>query len=281
MPSAPDRATPEVSSSDTVDAIVAASKRATSFPLRLEFLQQREKGKLVPGPLAGLVKVGDLRAVRLYLLLVTKAGSDPWDAALPATAWARALGIQLPESSTARSTISKTWLRLERHNLVRRERHKRLADVFLLREDGFGGDYSSPGGVGDRYFRVPLALWTAGPPGTAARWYQVLTLPELTVLLIARSLSDGFWLPQERGPEWYGVSADTIHRGLDGLVRHDLLSVDKTFKKAPLSAVGYTAEHHYTLLAPFGPIGRKRGARAPKAGVRRSSTTSRAARQRP
>jgi hypothetical protein len=167
----------------------------------------------------------------------------------------------LPESKTARSTISKIWLRLERHRLVDRKRHERLADVFLLREDGSGDAYTSPGEVGDRYLRVPLAFWREGPAGTGSRWFHEMSVPELSVLLIARSLSDGFWLPQERGPEWYGISADTINRGIGGLSRLGLLQVDKKFKKAPLSAVGYTAEHHYTLLPPFGPVGRKAGTR--------------------
>jgi len=147
-------------------------------------------------------------------------------------------------------------MRLERHGLVTRKRSRRLADVYLLREDGLGGTYTSPGEVRDRYIRVPLSLWREGPR-EAKRWYQVLTLPELAILLIGRSLSDGFRLPFEMGPEWYGISADTVARGIAGLREHGVLRMDQTFKKAPLSPVGYTAEHRYTLLEPFGPVGRK------------------------
>ena len=68
--------------------------------------------------------------------------------------------------------------------------------------------------------------------------------------------------PQEKGPEWYGMSADTISRGITGLKEHNLLLVNKTFKLAPLSPVGYTEENRYTLAAPFGPVGRKRAQRA-------------------
>jgi hypothetical protein len=140
---------PTVSAADTVDEIVTASKRKADFPLRRVFLQRVADEGLVPGPLAGLVKAGDLRALLLYLLLVTKASSPPWDAALPAAVWARSLDLPLPGSKTARSTISKMWLRLERHGLVSRLRTRRLADVFLLREDGSGDIYTSPGEVGD------------------------------------------------------------------------------------------------------------------------------------
>jgi hypothetical protein len=237
-----------------------------------------EDGDTAGGPLAQLVKAGDARALHLYLLLATKASSAPWNAALPATVWARALGIPLPETKTARSTISKTWLRLERHRLVARSRRERLADVFLLREDGSGDEYTSPGEVGDRYFQVPLALWQQGPE-ESRRWYQVLSLPELAVLLIARSLSDGFRLPYEMGPKWYDISADTISRGIDGLRKHGLIRVDKVFKKAPLSPVGYTAEHHYTLLNPFGPVGRRSG-KATRAKAAKKLTPKKAIRKR-
>ena len=145
---------------------------------------------------------------------------------------------------------------------VARSRTQRLADVRLLREDGSGANYTSPGAVGETYFRVPLALWQAGPEDSR-RWYQVLTLPELAVALIARSLGDNFRLPYEMGPDWYGISADTIGRGVQGLADKNLLKVDKRFKKAPLSPVGYTAEHRYTLLQPLGPVGRRSGHRVP------------------
>jgi hypothetical protein len=264
---------PAVSGAETVDAIVIASKRRGHFRIRREFFQQIENGVPVPGPIAPLVKAGDLRALQLYLLLLTKASSEPWDSALPATVWARALGLPLPETKTARSTISKIWLRLERHGLVTRSRSKRWADVFLLREDGSGLPYTSPGKVGDHYIRVPLALWSTGPD-ESRRWYQVLSLPELAVLLIARSLSDGFWLPYERGPEWYGISADTIGRGMASLSKHELIHIDKTFKKAPLSAVGYTEERRYTLQPPFGPVGHRGSNPVPFGRTLRDTTLS-------
>lgn len=271
MSKAADELTPPTSSaSDAVDEIVRASKRKQYFPIRLEFLQRTIDGKRVPGPARHLVQAGDRRGLQLYLLLLTKASASPWDAALPAAGWARALDLPLPDTKTARSTISKVWMRLERHGLVRRERRARLADVFLLREDGEREPYESPGEVKDRYFRVPLDLWTTGPDEDH-RWYQVLSLPELVVLLIGRSLGDNFRLPAESGPDWYGFSADTISRGIGGLQQHGLLTVHKEYKKAPLSAVGYTAEHRYTLQQPFGPVGRRSGAPAKRTPAKKST----------
>ncbi len=255
---------PTAGPADAVDEIVRISKRKKHTPIRNEFLQREDNGKKLPGPASSLVTAGDHRGLLLYLLLITKASSEPWNAALPAAAWARSLGIPLPESKTARSTISKTWLRLERRGLIERgPRKKRLADVFLCAENGSKDPYTAPGAVGDRYFRVPLELWTEGPQSDR-RWYQDLNLPELYVMLLGRSLGDDFRLPVESAPEWYDVSADTVNRGLLGLQSKGLIVVDQTFKIAPLSAVGYTAEHRYTLQAPFGPVGRRSGAPAPK-----------------
>ena len=72
---------------------------------------------------------------------------------------------------------------------------------------------------------------------------------------IALSLNDEFRLPAEDMPDWYGISADTASRGLKGLIGHGLLDIKKHYKSAPLSPVGYTADHLYTLQQPFGPKG--------------------------
>lgn len=248
---------PVASAADTVDQIVAASRRTgKGFPLRRTFIQRSDNnGDIRPGPLAALVAAGDQRGLLLFLLLLTKASSKPWDAGLPAAVWARALGLDLPNSKTATSTVSKIWLRLERHQLVTREHRRRMAIVTLLREDGTAAAYSLPGETGESYLKVPFALWQTGPDDDH-RWYQVLTLPELAVLLIACSHGDGFRLPLEKGPDWFGISADTLARGINRLGKRGLLATDKTYKKAPFSPVGYTAEHRYTLQAPFGPVGK-------------------------
>ena len=73
--------------------------------------------------------------------------------------------------------------------------------------------------------------------------------------MIALSLNDEFRLPAEDMPDWYGISPDTAGRGLKGLIGHGLLDVREHYKTAPPSAVGYTADHLYTLQRPFGPKG--------------------------
>lgn len=250
---------------ETVDAILVQANR-DHLPLRVGFLQRVVNGVKEPGPMAEFVRSSDARALVQYLLAVRKASVAPWDATLPAAVWARALGIELPASKSACSAVSKAWHRIESRQLIVRGRVRRLASVTLLREDSSGVAYTHPADdPNPRYFKVPDAFWSTGPNidtatdadagDTNARWYQVLTVPEMAVLLIALSSADGFRLPFESAPDWYGISADTAYRGIHGLMDHGLLTQRQLFKKAPLSPLGYTAEHHYTLAAPFGPKG--------------------------
>ena len=194
---------------------------------------------------------GDRRALLLYALALAKTSAEPWDTALPAPVWARALGIEQLETAAAAVAMSRAWGRLEDRNLVRRGRSGRNAHIHMLKEDGSGNRYEHPGLVGDRYLQVPDAFWRAGPGDE--RWYRVLTLPEIAMLLIALSLRDEFRLPSESAPDWYGISADTASSGLGGLAGRGLLKVVKRFRTTPLSPVGYTVQNVYTLQDPFGP----------------------------
>ncbi|HMR94328.1 MAG TPA: hypothetical protein PKE05_02220 [Microthrixaceae bacterium] len=240
---------PVATAAETVEAILNEGGRDHS-PIRISFLQRADDGSKSPGPLAEFVTNGDRRGLLLYLLLIAKATTSPWDAALPSAVWARALGVPLPNSKGAASSISKTWLRLEQRGLVSRERSKRRAKITLLREDGSGAAYTHPGTEGG-YFKLPHAFWREGPAADQ-RWSQLLTLPELAMLLIACSHKARFRLPLESAPEWYGISADTASRGFHGLETSGALIIDRTYKSAPLAPAGYTSENRYTLRPPFG-----------------------------
>lgn len=241
---------PAPTAEETVDAILATARRRRT-PLRHSFLQQGSPRDPKPGPLKALVSSGNRRAIRLYMLAQAKASAEPWDVSLPASVWARALGLGHLDGRAAAVAISRLWQCLEEQKLVRRDRSGRSALIQMLKEDGSGNPYSHPGQMGDRYLQVPNALWQTGPGDE--RWYRVLALPETAVLLIALSLREEFRLPAERAPAWYGISADTASRGLGGLVGHGLLKVAKNFKATPLSPVGYTVHSTYTLQDPFGP----------------------------
>ena len=234
----------------TIDAVLETVGRSHT-PLRWTFVQQGSLRVPRPGPLQDFVTRGARRTLLLYLLAVAKASSQPWDTSLPSAVWARALGMKHPQSQAAGVTISRTWQRLAEQNLVHRNRNGRIARIQLLKEDGSGDKYSHPGKVGDRYLQLSNALWTAGT--AAGRWYRVLSLPEISMLLIALSLRGPFRLPSERVPDWYGISAATATRGLGGLVGRGLLTVEQRYMNTPLSAAGYTAFNLYTLQAPFEP----------------------------
>ena len=233
---------------DTVDAIVSSTQRG-AFPLRRTFIQQKQGGASRPGPLAAFVAAGDRTALLLYFLALTKASQSPWDVSLHSAVWARAIGLPDPLSGTARGRISKAWTRLVDRRLVTRARRNRLATFTLLCEDGSGDEYTRPKAS---FVNVPHGLWTTGP-SKSPRWFEALTLPELTFLIIGLSNLDEFPLPVERGPDYYGISADTLQRGSTGLRRHRLLTVRRQRITAPLAPQGVSWENRYTLKPPFGP----------------------------
>ena len=235
---------------ETIDAILAAAGREGT-PLRHAFIQQGTRRDPEPGPLMAFVASGNRRGLLLYLLALAKASAEPWDISLPAAVWARALGLRQLDTRAAAVAISRLWKHLEEQQLVRRGRSGRCARIDMLKEDGSGSRYEHPGQLGERYLQIPDAFWLTGPGDE--RWFRVLALPEITMLLIALSLRDGFRLPSESAPAWYGISADTASRGLGGLAGRGLLRVDKRFQKTPLSPIGYTVQNLYTLQDLFGP----------------------------
>lgn len=76
------------------------------------------------------------------------------------------------------------------------------------------------------------------------------------LLLIALSLDDDFALPIERARSWYGISPDTVQRGLAELEKANLLDVNVQYRTEPLAPAGYTQDRRFTLKAPFGPLRR-------------------------
>ena len=252
---------------ETVAALLERSGR-DALPLRRSFVQVRQRGGGA-GPLAAFVHERRGMALDLYLLSRAVASQEPFDVALPADVWARALG--LGGAAGAGSTISKSWSWLEQQQLVVSSKRGRLREIRFLREDGSGRPYRHPGRDEDQrgdYFKVPYSYWEGSYPGR-------LGLPAKAVLLIALSLGEDFRLPTERGARWYGLSRDTVSRGLSTLLRLGLLDVRIGYKKAPLAPRGITQERHYMLRAPFGPgFSRQSGIGAGVAAARRRARES-------
>lgn len=219
--------------------------RRRFVPISRAFLQEpRPRGG--SGPLSAFVSTRRKRALDLYLLIHAIASTPPYDVTLPAFVWARALGMAPTKSSAVQISTTLTWL--EQNRLIVTQRTPAGRRIVLLADDGSGREYRHPGlePVDTRvgYFKLPITYWLD-------RWHISLELPATAVLLISLSLPKRFSLPQTHGARWYGISRDTIRRGVNGLQDLGLLSYREVTKKAPLAPMGVTRDRLYTLTGPF------------------------------
>jgi len=232
---------PTITALATKVALLDKSGRTNrTVPLRRAFVQagsRKDRKDLGPGPLADFVRRHDELALDLYLLVRAVTTSAPYAVLLYADVWARML-------DTRPSMVSRAWARLEDRRLIGRRREHRLAYITALREDGSGLEYVHPGAKREPYLQLSYAYWLE-------EWDKKLGLPAKAMLLIALSQSAEFSLPQEKASEWYGLSADTVGRGLGQLGDEGLLKHRRRYKDAPLSPLGYTEEIRYRLQAPF------------------------------
>lgn len=245
---------PIVTHEQTVGDLLAQSGRGM-LPLRKQFVQQPRGSATRPGPLSGFVHDHDERALDLYLFVHALASSDPWTCTYPSETWARVLDLSSTcESSSARAGVSKALRRLRDRELITRARDKRRAVVGLLREDGSGDPYTRPVTAADgTWLNLPYAYWREGH-------HKTLGLPGKAMLLVALSLPEPFVLPQERMPEWYGISADTAGRGLKELRQLQVLSTRTEYLVDHRSPTGYREVQHLTLTGAYSAAARKRAA---------------------
>jgi hypothetical protein len=190
------------------------------------------------------------RALQLYLLLLAVWGwLDGKDELMPAGVWARALTTEKGRRWTP-TNVSAAWADLEARGLIERRRLQHGLVVKPRREDGKAA-YTQPGKVKrdrrETYFVLPAEFWTG-------EWFEKLTLPGLAMLLIiAGETSDKMevWLTNEDAGRWYGMSPRSVEAGIKDLEVHGLLKERTEWIKAPLSAVGSTKRHWYSLSAEF------------------------------
>lgn len=222
--------------------LMSRGGRRTFVPVARSFLQERKRGGGA-APLSWFVKTKRRRALDLYLLAHALASTEPYDVALPANTWALAIG--LPDTASSRVSISTSFTWLEQRKLVRSERDGRERRLWLLSESGSGRPYRhGMVGGGLDYFKLPYAFWNDD-------WSSQLDLPAIAVLLISLSLPESFSMPQERGGQWYGVSRDTMRRGLATLVDIGLLTSKATYRASARSPTGLIEQRRYTLTGPF------------------------------
>jgi hypothetical protein len=222
----------------------AAKRKKQGVPLRRAFVQQGAQRTPQPGPLREIVRHHDERALDLYLLFRALASSDPWDVKRDARIWGRALGLATDADGGA-AAVSKTWKRLDQtYHLVRRERSGRLAKITALHEAGNGAEYTYPNP--GEYFKLPFAYWTDDEA-----WHYTLSFPAKATLLVASTLRPPFVLPAEKAPVWYGMSPDTLDRGLRELRQAGLLVRTFTTVENWLSPIGKTTLYKFALQPPF------------------------------
>ncbi|WP_156161408.1 hypothetical protein [Nocardia vulneris] len=201
------------------------------------------------------------RSIQLYLMLLTawpyvanlaEKGQPP----LASEVWARALRTQKGRQWT-NTHVSAAWTDLEQRGLIDRKRLARGVVVRPRREDG-NADYTKPGQkANDRretYFVLPQEFWTE-------EWFERLTLPGLAMLLvISAGTSDKaeIWLTNAKVQDWYGISPRSAEAGIEDLKAHGLLTERVEWIKAPLSAIGATQRHWYSLAGAFGTDQRRK-----------------------
>jgi hypothetical protein len=227
-------ATPE---STRAELLGAQTRRGPG--IRSAFLQERG-GARAPGPLRHFVRERRPFALQLYLLVHCIARRHPWDATLPAATWARALD---KTNAGAEATVSRSWAWLEDQSLVRTQRRKRMVQVYLRTEDGKDQPYTRS----RDFFYFPLAFFRD-------EWHTKLGLPATSVLLIAldkSKRSPWFQLRSEVQSAWYGISADTLQRGLDELRDAGLLVTHPRRIHDARARYGTTMVNEYLLLPPF------------------------------
>lgn len=247
---------PTLGRRETIEGLLTQTRRGI-VPIRKTFVQQGRGKATTPGPLASFLRAHDDRGLEAYLFLHAMASaSTPWNCVLPSGAWVRALGLaENATPASARGAFSKIMKRLMDRKLIERSRSKRRADVRLLREDASGESYERPLGKErwDRWMQLPHAYWREGH-------FESLHLPAKVMLLVALSLDDGFYLPSERAPDWYGVSADSADEGLRELRQAGLLDTDYQWERNVRSDTGWTKRWTYTLIGSFSKDERKKAA---------------------
>lgn len=225
--------------------LLGRGSRRTFVPISRAFLQV-PKPKGGPGPLSHFVSSRRKRALDLYLLIHAVASSPPYDATFPARVWAQAMGMTPSNSASVQISTTLSWL--ESQWLIESTRVGQSRKITLLSDDGSGLPYRHPAldAPGERagYLKLPYDYWLE-------RWHTSLDLAATAVLLIALSLPDRFLLPQKHAAEWYGVSRDTIQRGLKSLRDFGLLTYSSASKVAPSAPTGMTVDRIYSLTGPL------------------------------
>lgn len=219
-------------------SIQETSGRRTDTPVRKGFVRgtaanPAPMGQIYSGGRSGVV------ALKLYLALIWRCASAPYETDKPARGWATLLDLPEPATRGARR-VAAALRTLEDHRLVTTERQAGHPSVVrLLDENGRGRPYGLPSTshlraiAGHRskaeiashvYFKVSTELWTAG-------YMQTLSGPGLVMLLILLAEQGGegsrVWFSTDVFQDRYAISHQTRATGTKQLLDLNLLRIER------------------------------------------------------
>lgn len=224
---------------DTARGIAAqldARVKRTHVPVRSSFIVSADPD--TPPPLTLLLRGGRGGEVKLKLLLsmLWVAVKEPYDVSQPARVWAELLGLSEPDTKGAARVNAAVRRLVEAGYLASEKRAGQPSRLFLREETGAGEAYTHPGSHwvskqakkskdGPRYTRLPASLWLNG-------WIADLSGPALAMLLILLEQTrdktyDGLWFSPSVAAKRYQLSETTRRKGVDELVKRDLIYVDR------------------------------------------------------
>lgn len=246
-PSGPELGLEDLSqtSQTEVSKLLGSATRRTTTPVRKTFVRTDDREKTPP--LAQIVSTrgrGGAVPLKVYLALLRRSSSPPFDTRLSARRWAGLLDLDTPNTRGARR-VNDAIRRLEGLGLICVEAARGEAStITVLREDGSGDSYTLPHALArskqlrpgktrprdeDWYLQVPDRLWEG--------YIQKMSGPALAMLLILlaepASRNEGMWWSVENFPDWYKISTSMRAKGTSELVDLGLVQVRKQMLDTP------------------------------------------------
>ena len=212
---------------------VGSRRRESGAPVRKGFVSTDfYTGGTATPPLAAMLRGGgrggQLR-VKLYISLLWLCSAAPYEASLPARAWAALLGLADPEGRGVRRIHEAIRDLHERKLITVRDRGGMPSVLGLLDENATGEPYTPPSTTyttlsrqgaepaqlrRHQYFRIPSSLWTEGYVGQLGG----PGIAMLLVLLCERSRAGAMvWFTPEIARQRFTLAHSTRTAGLQEL----------------------------------------------------------------
>jgi hypothetical protein len=219
---------------------VGSRRRMSGAPVRKGFVSTVfYTGGAATPPLAALLRGGgrggQLR-LKLYISLLWLCAAEPYEASLPARAWAALLGLADHETRGVRRIHEAMRDLRERELITVRDRGGMPSVLGLLDENATGEPYAPPStaystlarqGVEPaqlrrhQYFRIPSSLWTLG-------YISELGGPGVAMLLVLLCeqprTGAGIWFTPDTAGQRFALASSTRTTGLQQLRQLGLIT---------------------------------------------------------